>query len=374
MSAAALHELQRHRYDIRSNDFLRFCDDPLDDVITQLIGTVTSGSDRDRVSFRQGLTSDNIDTLLTYAQRAVVRAHRSDDVHCARSALDALALIPPTGYDFYEPWCKAALYLSTQPRGDGDLLTEWGERFVDLADPRLSDRAAITLDAMNRIHTLSQCGLIEVTTTYGPGLLFVASPLSSTSDPFGGVRGRPSIVGDFPDAYSPRSNLAQLAVSLADALEAAGETTCSPLEHDELSATIFSDVIDGGFLPVNGCLSFVADDVTTGASYTVYVAEVPDDEDVDALVDAVLLNDDQAAIARHARLVIVSAIPDFDVDFDESGDDTIVTDDEFDDEFTEVDDVEGDELEDPDELTAGEVRFATVLDIARRVLENAATL
>jgi len=372
MSADALLELQRLRYEIHSNDFVRFRTDPLDDVISQLIVSVASSSDHDRVSFRNGLTTDDVDTLLTFAQRAVVRAHRGGDAHSARSALDALAVIPPSGYDFYEPWCKAALFLSTEPPGDLDALTQWGERFIELTDPRLSDRAAITVDAMNRIDSLSHCGLTEVTTSYGPGLLFVASPLSSTSDPFGGVRGRPPVVGDFPAAYAPHTNLAQLTVSLTDALESSGDTTCSPIEHDELSATIFSDVIDGGFLPVNGCLSFVADEVATGASYTVYVAEVSDDEDVDALVDAVLLNDDQAAVSRHQQLIIMSAIPDFDLDFgldDDPADDAS----EFDGESSFEDDAEVDGPDNADETTAGEIRFADVLNVVRRVLDDVAT-
>ncbi len=366
MSAATLAELQQHRYEISSNDFLRFREDPLDDAIARIVASVAEGDEDERASVRNELTSDDVDTLLTFAQRRVVRAHRSADGAAARAALDALAVIPPAGYDFYEPWCKAAYFLAAR---DGDL-DDLGERFCELADPRLVDRASITLDAMNRVHSLAQCGLVEVSTSYGPGLLFVATPLSSSSDPFGGVRGRPSIVGDFPEAYAPRTNLAQVAVSLADALETTGLTTCSPLEHDELSATLFSDVIDGGFLPVRGCLSWVAEEVATGASFTIYVAEVPDDEDVDALVDAVLLNDDQAAAAEGTRLVILSAVPDFEVDF---ADDDVDLDnfDENDEEFDEDNDEEDTEDQE-EEPTPGEVRFAAVLALAFRVLEETA--
>jgi hypothetical protein len=121
---------------------------------------------------------------------------------------------------------------------------------------------------------------------------------------------------DHQVGYSPKTNLAQLTVNLADALDASGRVVTNPISQDQLAATSFSLTSSGSYLPTAGCLSFTADGADSGPSFTAFVAELPDDADVAALAEAAADTNDQAAFCEGRRLIMLSPQPSFDENVD----------------------------------------------------------
>src|SRR3984957_18385064 len=157
---------------------------------------------------------------------------------------------------------------------------------------------------------------IDVTTTYGTGFV---ETLVFQGKPTFGLWGAPRQADNIL-SYQPTTNLAQLCVSLADSLDASGAVTTGPIGQDQLSATSFSQTTPGSYLPVLGCLSFVATDVA-GSALTAFVAELPsiaeDDADRDTHLDAADLAaaaceiDGQVAVADTLRVILLSPQPSF---------------------------------------------------------------
>jgi hypothetical protein len=69
-------------------------------------------------------------------------------------------------------------------------------------------------------------------------------------------------------------------------------------------------------LTIEGCLSFVASGNDDGPSFTVFVAELPEDADIESLADDATDTDNQAAIYEGQRLIVLSPQPSFDEDVD----------------------------------------------------------
>ncbi|HEY5121755.1 MAG TPA: hypothetical protein VII84_09300, partial [Acidimicrobiales bacterium] len=181
------------------------------------------------------------------------------------------------------------------------------KRFADLASADAAARCDVALEAMSRVNDLSQCRIVEVATTHGVG--FVETLVFR--DTVRGLYGAPRMT-DNQISYRPTTNLAQLTVSLADALDASGKVITTPVSQDQLAATSFSLTAAGSYLPTTGCLSFVADGVDVGSSFTVFVAELPEDTDVAALAHAATDTNDQAAFYDGCRLIVLSPQPSFD--------------------------------------------------------------
>ena len=71
--------------------------------------------------------------------------------------------------------------------------------------------------------------------------------------------------------------------------------------------------MSGAFLETTGCLSFYADAAEDNKSFRVFVAELPNDVDVEELASGAQL-DDQAVCFDDTRLVLLLAPPNFDDD------------------------------------------------------------
>ena len=121
--------------------------------------------------------------------------------------------------------------------------------------------------------------------------------------------------------YHPTTNLAQLAVSFADALEGASGATCSPPRQDQLVAATFDLVTAGSYVDCLGCLSFFVDVEPDGPHFSLTVGEVGDEHYDDTnfaavdlareLADAADVIEDQCAFALGPCVVVLSALPDF---------------------------------------------------------------
>jgi hypothetical protein len=226
-------------------------------------------------------------------------------------AIDAMALLPHSDDVPWDSWFKGALFVA---RSLGLNIDSLEERFVDLASEDAADRSYVAVEAMNRVDTLSQCQLVEVTTTYGAGFIELLVFNLTVRAGFLGNRRLP--VNEV--VYRPTTNLAQIAASLADAFDATGRLRSDLIRQDQLAATTFSMNVAGSYIPTLGCLSFSADAADGGTSYSVIIAEFDEETDVASLADAATSLDGQAAIFDARRLIVLSAQPDFS---DETSDD-----------------------------------------------------
>jgi hypothetical protein len=305
--SSSLQQLTEHPYDINAGDFVRFRVEANDDIVGGLVRSVASESDADREHFRRGL-SDDASTMRLFAMRRTLLARRQSSMSLVYEALDGFALL---GFDDvpWDSWLKASLFVARLVGGDPELIRR---RFADVAHEDAAARFDVALEAMNRVNDLSQCSLVEVKTTYGVG--FVETFIFRDRPTFA-LRGAPSQSDNRVD-YHPETNLAQLAVIVADELDASATFVAGPITQDQLAATSFSRTSSGSYLPATGCLSFVAAGKQSSTSFTVFVAELPADTDVEALATAAINTADQAAVVDANRLIVLSPQPNFGDDVD----------------------------------------------------------
>lgn len=300
-------QLSAHPYEISAGEFVRFGGDGNDDVISGILRAVIAEGQAGCDVFRHGLGVNESDALRLFAMRRTLQGLRQSSLGSLYEAIDGCALMENPSDVPWESWLKAAFFLARSLGGDLPMI---GKRFGDLADGDVAARCDVALGAMNRVNSLSQCRLVEVRTNYGVGLIEMLVFRDTTNI---SLRGAPKL-GDHQIEFQPTTNLAQLAASLADALDAAGEAVVGPIAQDQLAATSFSLTVAGSYLPTKGCLSFVAEGHDEGPRFTVLVAELTEADDGDSLVTAAVDTDDQAAIFDAPRLVLLSPQPNFDDD------------------------------------------------------------
>jgi hypothetical protein len=300
-------QLRAHPYDISAGEFVRVRTDANDDVVAGIIRAVVAEGDQGADLFRHGLSEVENDALRMFVMRRTLQGHRQSSLGLLYEAIDGCALMSSPLDVPWDTWLRAAFYFAQNLGGD---LNAIGRRFGDVADADVAARCDVALEAMNRVSSLSQCRLVEVRTTYGVGLveLLVFRDHSHT-----GFSRAPKL-GSNEIAYEPQTNLAQLASSLADALDATGTVVCGPIAQDQLAASSFAMQVSGSYLPSSGCLSFIVDGRTPGSSYTVLVVELTDETNGDDLVEAANNTDDQCALFDAPRLVLLSPQPNFDDD------------------------------------------------------------
>ena len=301
-------QLAAHPYELSAADSVRFRADPNDDVVAAVVRAVTSGGSELCAEFRHVLETAESETLRLFALRRTLQGRRQASLGVLSEALDGFALLPSLHEVPWESWFKAALFLIRYLGGD---LAVTSERFTDVADPGATRRGAVAVESMDRVDSLSQCQLVEVSTNYGTGLVEI---LIFRNTPTIGLFGAPSSLGVNQVEYRPTTNLAQLAVSLADALDTTRTVVTGAIGQDQLAATSFSLIVSGSYLPTVGCLGFVADGEGGEGSFSVFVAELTDDADVEALGNAANETAGQAAVFDSNRLILFCAQPNFDED------------------------------------------------------------
>ena len=300
-----VEELSAHPYDVRAGELVRFRVDTNDDSVGALVRSASILDPRERVEFRRALSEEESDTLRLFAMRRTLQARRSASLGLIGEAVSAFALLPQKDVP-WESWLKASLFVARSLGENLDLLRT---NFLDVASERSRERFDIAQESMQRVDDLSQCHVVEVTTTYGTGFL---ETLVFRSSPTFGVFGAPSRLGDNEVPYQPTTNLAQLAVTLADAFDAAQSVTTGPIGQDQLAASSFSMAVPGSYIATSGCLSFVADEVG-GMSFTAFVAELLDD-DAPTLASSAIDTDGQSAVYDQRRLIVLIPQPQFDDD------------------------------------------------------------
>jgi hypothetical protein len=297
--------LSSHPYGPGADEFVRFKVDSNDEVIAGVLRAAIAEGDLGCEVFRRGLDQEGSDALLLFATRRTLQGRRQSSLGLLFEALDAWTLLSNDHDVPWDTWLKANLFIARSLGADPAAIAN---RFGDLADGDSAMRFDVALEAMNRVSSLEQCHVAEVTTDQGVGFVEMLVFRDATR---GGISRAPKL-GAHEIEFQPRSNLAQLAVNLANALDDSHKAVTGPLRQDQLPATCFSLTVSGSYVGSTGCLSFVADGVEGEPSYTVYVAELPEDTDVGALADAAVDTDDQAAVYDQDRLLLFSPLPSFD--------------------------------------------------------------
>ena len=299
-------QLAAHPYDLLAGEFIRFRPDTNDDVVAGVVRSVVAEGALGCEAFRRGLVDDDTETLRLFAMRRTLLGRRQSSLGPIYEALDAFALLPTPDDVPWDSWVKAALFVARSIGGDLELVER---RFEDLAE-RLVERGHVAFEAMNRVESLDQCHLIEVTTDHGVGVVETMVFRSKSTIAFLGAPRQADHVVEF----APTTNLAQLAVSLADALDASGTLVTGPIGQDQLAASSFGQTASGSYLPVAGCLSFVSENAV--GSFTVFVAELAEDTDADELAEGANDTDEQYGATDGLRLIVLSPQPSFDDDYD----------------------------------------------------------
>jgi hypothetical protein len=287
--------LESIRYDSQAGDFVRFRDDATDDTVRTIVNGVVAGGEPEEDLLRRLHSEESTNTLRLFAMRATLQARRRGSFNLIDDAMAGFALLPSIVDVPWDSWMKAALFVA---RSLGRDLSSVGERFVDIA-----------LESMNRVESLAQCRMSEVTTTHGVGYVETLVFRDKSSYAFYSA----PRVGDDVIVYQPVTNLAQLAVTLADAMDAQGSVVTGPIAQDQLAGTLCSMQVAGSYLETTGCLSFVVDSTKGQGSFTVFVAEFLDETDMDDLVAGAQL-DDQLVFANAQRLILFVAQPSFEED------------------------------------------------------------
>lgn len=308
-----LNQLAAHTYEARSSDFVRPSDDPIDEVVATIVRGVVDLGAEGSDTFRQRLDHDGVDTLQLFAMRRTLQGRRSaslsllDEVGAAYALLERLDDVP------WESWLKTALYIVRSLGGD---LEMFARRYRELATRASAARFDVAAESMVRVDSLLQCQVIEVTTSHGTGFIELLVFRDTTIPAFWGA----PRLGDNQVTYRPVANLAQLAVTVADALDASTQFQTGPLGQDQLAASMFALTVSGSYLPSAGCISFVAESTEGTHAFTVFVAELVEDTDVTSLAVAANGLDGQAAVANARLLIVMTLQPRFDENGDGDGD------------------------------------------------------
>jgi hypothetical protein len=302
--SAAQGRLEAIHYDNQAGDFVRFRDDPTDDTVRTIINGVVAGGESDENLLRKLHSEESTDTLRLFAMRATLQARRRGSFNLIDDAMAGFALLPSIADVPWDSWIKAALFVA---RSLGRDVYSVGERFSDVASEDAVARFEIALESMNRVEALEQCRMSEVTTTHGVGYVETLVFRDKSSYSFY----TPPRVGDDIIVFHPVTNLAQLAVTLADAMDTKGDVVTGPITQDQLAGTLCSMKVAGSYLATTGCLSFVVDSTEGEGSFTVFVAEFPDGTPIEVLVEGAQL-DDQLVVANGQRLILFVAQPSFD--------------------------------------------------------------
>jgi hypothetical protein len=313
-------------YDVRDHDLVRFVQRPTDDSLSVIVRSIFDSLDEHRSEVRQALDEEERGLLALFARRSALIAARTRSQRALSDALDAYALLMDENDIAWESWFKATLFIGREIGLD---LEDAHRRFSDGATPKVAQRGDVAFDAMARISDIAQCHVIEVSTTYGLGLLQMTVVRDQGTSSWGGITGQAVSLGQYRVGYAPTANVAQMAVTISDALDASGLALCTYIRQDQLVATAFDLVTAGSYLESSGCVSFIAEGVDGHPSAAFTIAELTperiEDETLQAadhvtedtqqrareLAETADAIEDQAAFAVGTCVVVLSAIPDF---------------------------------------------------------------
>jgi hypothetical protein len=250
------------KYSPRAGDLVRFSDEDADKIVAEFVSR-TSHSEPTRKTVREQLTGDENYLLLLFARRRAVAAVRREALELAYDAIDALTLVETPRIDFRDLSVDFPLFVVRELGGDLESVIDAA---VDSSEPGTAQAFAAKRERA-RFLTLRDCALVRVSSSYGIGFM-----------------------DDWTGAASPPITLAELAVSLADAIEAEGTYTDASMHVSRLPPVWFGGK-DALSERVDGCVSISlrhrASDTPFSHGLLVFLAELADEQDTRALRDRI---------------------------------------------------------------------------------------
>ena len=248
-------------YGRRADDLCRFVDDPADEAVASVVRAATGVSADARDVLRSRLDSDDCYTLLRFAQRRSASAIRDGDLDEALEAVQAVTLVTSSRIDYRDMSVDFPLYAVGRLGGD---VTDTVAKAAAISEPGTAASFAARASRAARL-TLQDCALLEVTSRYGLGFI------DTTAQP-----------------YAPQSDLAGMAVRMADWIDAAGRYWVDDLHLSSLPEVWFErPAKPPRDVPANGCVSVSASIVggsRFGVGLLVFVAEVESSQTASVLV------------------------------------------------------------------------------------------
>jgi hypothetical protein len=286
------------RAQLGDSDFVRFLVDPHDDGVARIIESSSLLEPASRTEFRRRLDDDAVFMLRRFSQRRTLQGFRENSRQLLHEALTGFSLLPFANVP-WDTWLRAALFLA-RPLGE-DL-----EVFASTFEDSAQERAGIAVSAVGRVADLGQCHLVEVTTSYGVGLVELPAQKDRAS------RGRSvaPLLDHNAALYEPSTNLAAVAARLADAIDAQKPMRAGWISYSQLAAQWFSLRVTGSWLPTTGGLGFSAQD-ENGVDFNVVVAELASDVDIASLPPAAANDEGQGAVVKGNCLVLFTPVPNF---------------------------------------------------------------
>lgn len=277
---------------LASDDLVRFRPDRRDERVADLVDAAQLYDAGARARLRTLLSRDAHDTLRRFAQRRVLSGRRTANQKHFRQALSAWSLLPTVGDVPWTTWFLAALLL-----GDFALDSTLVTLFEGSSTPG-GTRCQTLQRSLMKGGSLSQCHLVEVTTSYGVGMIELPLPRDV---PATGWLDVPLI--DRDDAlYTPTMNLAQLAVDVANAFDHMTAVHTTSIQFSLLSTGT------SPFVRTLGCLHFCAE--SGDSTWDVFVAQLESEADVQRL-ESNLSRDEGVAVGHGSTVVLIMAQPNF---------------------------------------------------------------
>ena len=253
-----------------------------------VVASVVAGDEDERDGFRSGLDEATTSTLSLFARRRIVQSRRRSSMNLIEEAVDAFALLPATADVPWDTWLKAALFIA---RSMGRDIASIGSRFGELATEPASERFDVAFEAMNRVESLLQCFIAEVTTTYGTG--FIETIVHRDTQSTGAFYSAPRQADDIVPLRTGHQSGASSRRASPTPSTRPGISVPERSSSDQLAGMSFSQQVSGAFLATTGCLSFYVDSSTGDVSFKVVRRRVARHADVEALA-AGAEGDDQA--------------------------------------------------------------------------------
>jgi hypothetical protein len=219
------------RYSRAGHDLVRFVSDPLDDTIANIVASAWEQDDDQRTALRSVLTTDDCYTLITFSKRRTVAALRSGALLTGLEAIWALTLIDRAKVDYRDLSVDFPLFAVRELGGD---LTDVITLAVAASEPGTSSCFSAKAER-SRTLTAKDCALFPVRSHYGLGFM-----------------------NRWNADYQPDTNLAELSILLADAIEAEGQYSIDDLHISQLPEEWFYQERRTGHIPTEGCVGLGA--------------------------------------------------------------------------------------------------------------------
>jgi hypothetical protein len=215
-------------YSGRAHDLSRFVDDPADQAVAEIVRQAMSFSIEDRAALRARLSADDCYTLLTFADRRSASGIRDGALEAALEAVHALTLITASKIDCRDLSVDFPLYAVRRLGGN---VTE--ALASAAASSESGTRGSFTARAGRAEGlTLKDCDLLEVNSRYGLGFIEA-----------------------WAEPYAPESDLAGMAIRIADDIDVAQRYEVDGLHLSSLPEVWFGRPANATRdIPVNGCV------------------------------------------------------------------------------------------------------------------------